>query len=218
MNAGDNEVNLFAFDGTSQIFGAGGNDTLIGGPAPDDLFGGPGDDTIEGGGAPTASRPGDGADLLRMADSVADTVDCGRDTDVVVADPSDALAFCETVEIPPQPALPDTTKPQPTVGVAKLKGKQVRVSVRCPAREVRCVGEVTIKVIAKRNGKTRKIWSAGPWSSPTVATAKSQAVGEQDDRRLDRALTKPKLKVAYDLVDVAGNKATGVVKVKLKLP
>ena len=219
MNAGDNEVNLFAFDGTSQVFGAGGNDTLTGGPAADELFGGPGDDTIEGGGGADSVQAGDGADLLRMADSVADSVDCGRDSDIVVADPSDALAFCETVEIPPQPALPDTTKPKPSVGVAKLKDKQVRVPVRCPASEVRCVGEVTLKVVGKRNGKTRKI-----------AIGRALVVAEGGDRervKLSvskatansiRALTKPKLKVAYDLVDVAGNEAKGMVKVKLKVP
>ncbi len=219
MNAGDNEVNLFAFDGTSQVFGAGGNDTLTGGPAADDLFGGPGDDTIEGGGGADSVQAGDGADLLRMADSVADSVDCGRDSDSVVADPSDVLAFCETVEIPPQPALPDTTKPKPTVGVAKLKGKQVKVPVRCPASEVRCVGEVTLKVVGKRNGKTRKI-----------SIGRALVVADGGDRErvklsvskatVDsiRALKKPKLKVAYDLVDVAGNKAKGAVKVKLKVP
>jgi RTX calcium-binding nonapeptide repeat (4 copies) len=219
MNAGNNEVNLFAFDGTSQVFGAGGNDTLTGGAAADQLFGGPGDDTIEGGGGADSVQAGDGDDLLRMADSVADSVDCGRDSDIVVADPSDALVFCETVEIPPQPAVPDTTKPEPSVGVAKLKDKRVRVPIRCPASEVRCVGEVALKVVGKRNGKTRKI-----------AIGRALVVADGGDRervKLSvskatansiRALTKPKLKVAYDLVDVAGNKAKGTVTVKLKVP
>ena len=219
MNAGDNEVNLFAFHGSSQVFGAGGNDTLTGGPLRDDLFGGPGDDTIEGGGGADSVQAGDGADLLRMADSVADTVDCGRDIDSVVADPSDALSFCETVEIPPQPPVPDTTKPTPNVGVGKLKGKHVRVPVRCPASEVRCVGEVALKVVGKRDGKTRKIAigralvvaDGGDRERVKVSVSKATA-------NSIRALTKPKLKVAYDLVDVAGNKAKGAVKVKLKVP
>jgi hypothetical protein len=136
-----------------------------------------------------------------------------------VADPSDALSFCETVEIPPQPPVPDTTKPTPSVGVAKLKGKQVRVPVRCPASEVRCVGDVALKVVGKRNGKTRKIAigralvvaDGGDLERVKLSVSKATA-------NSIRALRKPKLKVAYDLVDVAGNKAKGMVKVKLKVP
>ena len=219
MNAGNNTVNSFAFDGTSKVLAGGGNDTLIGGDSADQLDGGPGDDTVEGGAGADSVAAGDGADLLRMADGVADGVDCGTGGDIVVADPSDALAGCETVNIPPQPAVPDTTKPVPSVGAGKLKGKQVRVPVRCPAAEVRCVGDVVLKVVGKRNGKTTKVaigralvvadGGDREMVKVTVSAAKAKAI---------RALTKPKLKVAYDLVDVAGNTAKGTATVKLRVP
>ena len=159
---------------------------------------------------------GDGDDVVRAADGSADSVDCGGGTDIAVADPTDVLAACETVT---KPVPPDTTKPVPTVKTGKLKGSAVKVPVLCPATELRCVGSVNLKATGKKAGK-----------KVTIALGKGLVVANGGRRvtvvvKVDAAtkrkltqLTKPQLKVAYDLMDVVGNVAKGTAKVKLKLP
>ncbi len=217
MNDGNNAVSTFAFDGTSRVLGLGGNDTLTGGVAADSLDAGSGNDTITGGGGADQIVAGAGDDVVRVNDQIADSVDCGVGTDIAVADPADALVGCETVDIPPQPVAPDKKKPVPGVGKAKLKGSKVKVAVQCPATELRCVGSVTLKATGKASGKKLKI-ALG--KAIVVAdggkSAKLAVAVDQGTRKKLVALSKAKLVVAYNLMDVAGNVAKGKATVKLK--
>jgi len=217
MNEGNNAVSSFAFDGTARVLGNGGNDTLIGGVGADYLDAGSGNDTVTGGGGADQILAGAGDDIVRVNDQVADSVDCGAGSDIAVADPVDALAGCETVDIPPQPIPPDVTKPVPTVGKAKLQGLKVKVPVLCPATELRCVGSATLKATGKTKGKKQKI-SLG--KVLVIADGGKQAklvvkVDRATKKKLAK-LTKAKLVVAYDVMDVAGNVAKGKATVTLK--
>jgi Ca2+-binding RTX toxin-like protein len=70
------------------IDGRGGNDAIEAGSGADTVIAGPGRDTVEGGG---------GGDTIRVRDGVRDVVDCGTETDVVIADRKDVLRHCERV-------------------------------------------------------------------------------------------------------------------------
>jgi hypothetical protein len=76
---------LFGSDGNDTLYGEGGRDSLFGGPGLDHHYGGAADDRI------TSAEP--------IALEAQDQVSCGKGTDRVVADRSDAIAAdCENVK------------------------------------------------------------------------------------------------------------------------
>jgi hypothetical protein len=122
--------------------GQGGNDTITSGSGGDTLRGGEGNDVLNGGAgddfvfgdAGIAAPPASGHDVLNggtgadqiwgeagndeitSRDDSADTVNCGSETDSVVADALDVIDECETVDrgTPPLPA-PEPVPPPPPV-------------------------------------------------------------------------------------------------------
>ena len=74
--------------GWDSIDGRGGNDTIEAGSGVDTVIAGPGRDSVDGGG---------GGDTIRVRDGERDVVDCGTETDIVVADRKDVLRHCERV-------------------------------------------------------------------------------------------------------------------------
>ena len=70
------------------IDGRGGNDRIEAGSGVDTVVAGPGRDIVSGGG---------GGDTIRVRDGERDVVDCGTETDVVLADRKDVLRHCERV-------------------------------------------------------------------------------------------------------------------------
>lgn len=74
--------------GSDYIDGRGGNDTIEAGSGVDTVVAGPGRDSVDGGG---------GGDTIRVRDGERDFVDCGTETDIVVADRKDVLRHCERV-------------------------------------------------------------------------------------------------------------------------
>lgn len=117
--AGDGAVGEddFIAEDVEDLAGGSGNDSLTGDPAENFLFGGEGHDTI----APLAGADyvsGDaGADAIAARDGTVDEVDCGPDSDSVVADGSDLFSpDCESVDlpIPPTPPPPPPSPPPPS--------------------------------------------------------------------------------------------------------
>ena len=129
------ELTIFNTDGSSRLYGRGGDDklsafdladTLDGGPGADTIEGGFGDDTITGGpgrdmiNADVAGtschwiqcRNPYGNDTIEARDGEADNITCGVGTDVVDADAADTVApDCETVNrgaAGQQPTTPTT--------------------------------------------------------------------------------------------------------------
>ncbi len=94
--------------GNDRIFGEGGNDRLYGLGGNDAIEGGPGEDLIDG---------GQGDDTVAAADGARDRVLCGAGRDRVVADQTDLVNQCESVErrgtAPPAPPAPPTPSPPP---------------------------------------------------------------------------------------------------------
>lgn len=74
--------------GGDVIDARGGRDTIEAGSGADTVTAGSGRDAVEGGG---------GGDTIRVRDGERDIVDCGTETDVVVADRKDVLRGCERV-------------------------------------------------------------------------------------------------------------------------
>jgi Ca2+-binding RTX toxin-like protein len=75
--------------GRDVIYGRGGNDTIEAGSGADTVVAGPGRDRVDGGG---------GGDTIRVRDGERDVVDCGTETDVVLADRTDVLRRCERAQ------------------------------------------------------------------------------------------------------------------------
>ena len=72
-----------------------GNDEVIGNGADNALDGGAGNDRLEGGGGVDSFIGGPGADALFARDGLAESVDCGTESDTGEADTNDALIACE---------------------------------------------------------------------------------------------------------------------------
>jgi hypothetical protein len=101
------------YSGMSRVRGGSDDDTLTGGRRGDVLSGLGGADTITGSGGPDWLEGGEGDDTIDARDGEVDDVDCGQGLDHVVADATDRLADCESVEIPPAvtSAAPTATPP-----------------------------------------------------------------------------------------------------------
>jgi len=117
------ELTIFNSDGSSKLYGRGGDDKLSAFDMADTLDGGAGADTIEGGYGDDTITGGPGRDMINadvagtschyiqcrmpygndtvdVRDGEADNVTCGIGTDVVTADPADTVApDCETVNV-----------------------------------------------------------------------------------------------------------------------
>jgi hypothetical protein len=78
------------------FFGGTGSDTLTGNSASNVMDGGDGDDTLNGEAGTDSYSGGIGADTVLAADGIAESVDCGANTDSYVADATDTLTACET--------------------------------------------------------------------------------------------------------------------------
>ena len=118
------------FPGRLHIRGMAGPDDLRGGGSADRLAGGSGNDTVTGNGGADELSGGDGDDTIQARDGVADQVDCGLGADTAVADASDTVANCESVQPPPLP--PPPPPPAPVVPeTGKVKGPD---SVTQPAK------------------------------------------------------------------------------------
>jgi Tol biopolymer transport system component len=73
-----------------------GNDTVDGGAGDDELDAGTGNDTVTGGAGKDLILGGAGNDLIRARDGSRDTIRCGSELDLVLADRIDAVAAdCE---------------------------------------------------------------------------------------------------------------------------
>jgi Ca2+-binding RTX toxin-like protein len=104
------------FPGTQHVRGMSGPDAMTGGPADDALYGGTSNDTVTGNAGADVLHGGDGDDTVNARDGAADRVDCGAGTDTVVADASDVVGNCESVQLPPV-APPVLTPPVAVVPV-----------------------------------------------------------------------------------------------------
>lgn len=98
-----------------RIYGNEGPDTIVGGNGQDKLRGGPGDDSIDGQQGPDRISGSIGTDTLvggtgddfiatralyKPVDGRADSVNCGKDEDLVIGDGADITsADCESVEV-----------------------------------------------------------------------------------------------------------------------
>lgn len=122
LDGGAQTVDATRYTGDLEAHGRGGPDTLIGGSGEDFLFGGTGNDVLEGHAGFDYADAGAGNDQLRLRDSEIDRGLCADGTDAVVADASDALAGCESVD------LPDTTPPDTTGLKGPKKVKQGKVA------------------------------------------------------------------------------------------
>jgi hypothetical protein len=107
--SGTNQVDARAFPGQLDLVGKGGADTFLGGPGEDFLDGGSGVDQITGGPGFDYIVAGPGDDTVTTRDGEPDRVLCGDGTDTVVADASDLLVACETVQLPVSPPAIATT-------------------------------------------------------------------------------------------------------------
>jgi len=98
---GTQTVDASSFSGSIEVDGRGGPDTIIGSPGEDLISGGAGDDDLTGNGGFDWVKGGEGADQLRLRDGETDRGVCGDGADVVVADASDSLGGCESIDLPP---------------------------------------------------------------------------------------------------------------------
>ena len=218
LGEGGQTVDGSGFAGSVHAATGGGSDTLIGTGGADVLDGGAGNDFIEGGGGADVYHGGSGFDLLHARDGIGDTGDCGSDEDTLVADAADAIADCERVDLPPlPPPAPDATAPALGVERGTLRNRRVRVRVSCPATEVRCAGIATLTAVGKRAGRTVRVRLGA--STFELAGGTTLTLSKRVSRSRMRTLRKLqglRLRVALDVVDASGNRATSVQRVGLR--
>lgn len=98
INGGSGEDRLTGSDGSDRLIGGPGRDRLRGQNGSDSLRGRTGADWLDGGRDADKLGSGPGRDRLMSRDGVSrERVNCGRDEDVVKADPGDRLHSCEDV-------------------------------------------------------------------------------------------------------------------------
>ena len=161
MGAGDDTVNASSSNVAVWLDGGAGKDTLTAGP---------GDDTV-------VSR-----------DDAADTVDCGPGNDTAIADASDTVTNCETVDIPPPPPPPPapssslgatpagSSAPAPLARISGTIGNSFLVGLRS-ARVQRLTVRGTpfdsrIALSCRGRGCPRSMSRTGPDASFTKALKK----------------------------------------------
>jgi Ca2+-binding RTX toxin-like protein len=131
FDGGTQTLDTTGFSGAADVHGLGGADTILAGPGADVIDGGLGNDLIDGGAGFDFVLGGPGADDLRLRDGETDRGDCGSDADSVIADIPDSLRDCETMDVPPPPAVavPDTTDPETTALKSPKKVRQGKKAV-----------------------------------------------------------------------------------------
>ena len=214
---GGQTADASAFAGSLHIDAGGGADTITGTDGGDVLNGGPGNDFIDGRGGADTFLGGPGLDLLHARDGVADTGDCGGDDDTLEADAIDAISGCERIDLPAVVVPPDTKKPALGVRRATLRNRRLKLPVSCPAGESRCAGIVTLAAVGRRKGDPVRVRLGAV--TFRLAGGKSATLTRRLSRgkvRSLRGLRRLKLRVSLDVVDAAGNRATGVKRVKLR--
>jgi Ca2+-binding RTX toxin-like protein len=81
------------------VGGGSGDDTFTGSDSGNAMTTGGGQDYADGGAGPDALAMGDGIDVARARDGVADTVDCGASSDFAIVDAIDVVAGnCERID------------------------------------------------------------------------------------------------------------------------
>jgi Ca2+-binding RTX toxin-like protein len=155
--------------GIDTIRGGDGNDVLNGGPGDDFVFGdgGPGlppasgNDVLNGGTGADQIWGESGNDEITSRDDSADNVNCGSETDSVVADPLDVTEECEAVDRgtpplpPPQPEPPPEPPPAPPP-VGRVQPTPPQPRPRCVVPNVK---RLTLR--AARAALRKKRCSAG---------------------------------------------------------
>lgn len=117
------------FAGEVDVTGSPGADVILGNAGEDFLDGAAGNDQITGGGGFDYVTGGGGDDTINVRDGQADRVRCGPGQDTVVADATDIVSDCETVQLPSAAAAPDTS----VTGPKKIaKGKKARFALSSP--------------------------------------------------------------------------------------
>jgi Ca2+-binding RTX toxin-like protein len=175
-----------------------------------------------------------GNDTITSRDSVADTVDCGDDTDTLIADTLDVVSNCEQVELPPSnpPAggggaggggsptpPPDKTPPDTVVSSAKAQrlGRSLGLRVSCPAEA--CTVTVTGSVSVPNAAKVYKLKAASAHLPAGAKTTLRLAISAKARAVIKRALKrgkKVKAKLRVVVKDSAGNTTRKTSRIALK--
>ena len=93
------------------VVGSPGDDTLTGNGQVNGLAGGAGADTLDGRAGADVIFGEDGNDSVQAQDGAVDEIDCGTGVDTAVADASDVVTACESVQRPSPPASPAPPAP-----------------------------------------------------------------------------------------------------------
>jgi Ca2+-binding RTX toxin-like protein len=134
-----------------------GPDILRGDAGPNELFASSGDDVLEGRGGKDKLTGARGADRIDARDDgTADTVDCGDDSDKVVADAPgvDTLIDCEDVDFAARPGGGGGGGAGGGGGgnaAVKTFGRKTRVSLRLRSARIPAKGPLALR-IANANG------------------------------------------------------------------
>jgi len=207
---------LVAKDTADTVEGGAGDDHVEGGYNHDTVVGGPGKDMIYG--DKTGSQScwyscvvPFGNDRIEARDGEIDTIDCGVGEDTAVVDAGDVVANCETVQRSGGTTNPDTGKPDPGNGGAKvalvgkarlallLKGKlaaRVPCAAACKVAAKLVIGRKTIatgnrtllspgqaKVALKVARKHRRAVKRMRKASATLVVTVQDASGKRTARR-----------------------------------
>jgi Ca2+-binding RTX toxin-like protein len=164
-----------------QLNGGPASDTLTGNASNNEIIGGDGNDVIDGGLGADNLRGGNDNDTIRAKDGIADSVNCGADSDQVDADQIDTQTGCEA-------------KAAPAVGIGPKRARidkqgRVKLTLHCWATAVkRCTGTLTLQ---RATGEAHSLGSR----RFTVASADTATVRVRLDRRARRAIASKKLRV-----------------------
>jgi Ca2+-binding RTX toxin-like protein len=195
-----------------------------------------GADALTGGGGTDLLQGFAGNDTLGTQDGgIADTADCGADTDLANADVQDALVACESENNPapgqpggpPAPPPPvDRRAPALTIsGDKKQKSKKkLIVKVSCDEScDIDVSGTIKVPIVKKGKAKKKKTYDLkkasadlGSNSTKKIKVAYSKKVSKKLKKAL-KAKKKSTAKLKAVATDAAGNSSpTAKFKVKVK--
>ena len=212
----DTAAGIDALHGTENVLGSPHNDSLLGDGAANRLDGGAGNDRIQGGDGPDVLLGSAGSDSLLADDGVRDLVRCGEGRDTVDVDTRDDVGGCEA-----DVADLGRRGVMRLVGAPKVKGRTVRMRLRCPRSAQRgCRGRVTLE---ERTGRGRKerVWRLGRAYFRRVAPGKVVRLKVKLSKRgVKRLRSKRRLKVTLTVTarDLARNAVSSDAMVVLKQP
>jgi hypothetical protein len=203
-----------------------GIDAIEGSPFADELDGDDDVNTIDGlGGTDQIEARGD-ADLVRVRDGEADSVDCGDGVDTAVADTRaiDSLAGCEAADFVPDPPSGGEPQQPPASGPAADTTLTLSVSARRAQRllrtravvaKVACAGEPCTVRAGGRLGRIRLKRVTRSLAGDT-RTRLRIPLSRRAVRRIRIALgrdRRPRLKLGVRAADSAGNTVTRTITV-----